>query len=46
MAITLIPVEKFIFFFDEMCKEFFNNDRMQFLMFGKVGAQYALSPEG
>jgi hypothetical protein len=46
MAITLIPVEKFIFFFDEMCKEFFNNDRMQFLTFGKVGAQYALSPEG
>ena len=46
MAITLIPVEKLIFIFDEMCKEFFNNDRMQFLMFGKVGAQYALSPEG
>ena len=46
MAITLIPVEKLIIFFDEMCKEFFNNDRMQYLTFGKVGAQYALSPEG
>jgi hypothetical protein len=29
-----------------MCKEFFNNDRMQYMTFGKVGAQYALSPEG
>ena len=46
MSVTLIPAEKLIIFFDEMCKEFFNNDRMQFLMFGKVGAQYALSPEG
>ena len=46
MSITLIPVEKLIIIFDEMCREFFNNDRMQYLMFGKVGAKYALSPEG
>ena len=46
MAITLIPVEKFIFFFDEMCREFFNNDRMQYSMFGKVGAKNALSSDG
>jgi hypothetical protein len=46
MSITLIPAEKLIFLFDEMCKEFFNNDKMQYEMFGKVGAQYALSPEG
>ena len=46
MAITLSPVEKLIIFFDEMCGEFFNNDRMSYLMFGKVGAKYALSPEG
>jgi hypothetical protein len=46
MSITLIPVEKLIIFFDEMCREFFNNDRMSYLMFGKVGAKYALSPEG
>jgi hypothetical protein len=46
MSITLIPVEKLIILFDEMCKEFFNNDRMQYLMFGKVGAKYALSSEG
>ena len=46
MSVTLIPVEKLIIFFDEMCREFFNNDRMSYLMFGKVGAKYALSPEG
>jgi hypothetical protein len=46
MSITPIPVEKLIIFFDEMCKEFFNNDRMQYLKFGKAGAQYVLSPEG
>ena len=41
MSITLIPVEKLIIIFDEMCNEFFNNDRMQYLMFGKVGAKYS-----
>jgi hypothetical protein len=46
MSITLIPVEKLIIIFDEMCNEFFNNDKMQYLMFGKVGAKFALSPEG
>jgi hypothetical protein len=46
MSVTLIPVEKLIIFFDEMCREFFNNDRMQYAMFGKVAAQYALSPGG
>ena len=46
MTITLIPAEKLFFLFDEMCKEFFNNDKMQYEMFGKVGAQYALTPEG
>ena len=46
MTITLSPVEKFILLLDEMCKEFFNNDKMQYSMFGKVAAQYALSPGG
>jgi len=46
MAITLIPVEKLIIIFDEMCNEFFNNDRMQYMMFGKVGAKHALSLDG
>ena len=46
MSVTPIPVDKFILFLDEMCKEFFNNDRMQYVTFGKVAAQFALSPEG
>ena len=46
MSVTPIPVEKFILFLDEMIKEFFNNDRMQYLTFGKVAAKFALSPEG
>ena len=46
MTITLIPLDKSIIFFEEMLKEFFNNDSNQYLMFGKVGAKYALSPGG
>jgi hypothetical protein len=46
MSITLIPVDKLIIFFDEMCREFFNNDRMSYLMFGKVGAKNALTLDG
>ncbi|MGP8154952.1 MAG: hypothetical protein ACLQBQ_12590 [Smithella sp.] len=46
MSITPIPLDKFILFLDEMCIEFFNNDKMQYLTFGKLAAQYALSPDG
>ena len=46
MTITLIPAEKLIILFDEMCKEFFDNDRMSYLMFGKVGAKHALPLDG
>ena len=46
MSVTPIPVDKFILFLDEMIKEFFNNDRMQYVTFGKAAAQYALSSEG
>jgi len=46
MSITLLPVEKLIIFFDEMCKEFYNNDKMLYSMFGKAGAKHALSSEG
>ena len=45
-AITPIPMDKFILFLDEMVKEFFDNDMMQYVTFGKVAAQYALSSEG
>lgn len=46
MSLTLIPVDKFILFLGELIKEFFNNDSKQYLMFGKVAAQFALSPGG
>jgi hypothetical protein len=43
MSVTPIPVDKFILFLDEMIKEFFNNDSMQYETFGKAAAQYWLS---
>ena len=46
MSVTPIPVDKEIILFDEMCREFFNNDKTQYEMFGKAGAKYALSPGG
>ncbi|NMC96862.1 MAG: hypothetical protein GYA70_05280 [Deltaproteobacteria bacterium] len=46
MSVTPIPLDKFIFFLDELVKEFFNNDMMQYVTFGKVAAQFALSPDG
>jgi hypothetical protein len=46
MAISTVPVEKLIVFFDEMCKEFFNNDKMAYEIFGRSGAKYVLQPGG
>ncbi|MGA3281633.1 MAG: hypothetical protein ABSD50_11690 [Smithella sp.] len=46
MSVTPIPVDKIIIFFDEMCREFFNNDKTQYAMFGKSGAKFVLSPTG
>jgi len=46
MAVTPIPAEKLIVLFDEMCAEFFNNDKSRYELFGKTGAKYALSPGG
>jgi hypothetical protein len=46
MSVTLVPVEKHLFFLDEMLKEFFNNDPNQYLLFGRVAAKFALSPGG
>ena len=46
MSITPMPVEKLIVVFDEMCKEFFNDDKMQYVKFGKAGARAVLSPDG
>lgn len=46
LSIALIPVEKHLFFLDELIKEFFNNDKKQFFMFGIVAAKFTLSPGG
>ena len=45
-AITPVPMDKFILFLDELVKEFFDNDMMQYVTFGKLAAQFALSSEG
>ncbi len=46
MSITPVPLDKFLLFLDELVKEFFNNDMMQYVTFGKVAAQFVLSPDG
>ncbi|HON59848.1 MAG TPA: hypothetical protein PLT45_09985 [Smithella sp.] len=46
MTVSLIPVEKHLFFLDELVKEFFNNDKKQYVIFGKVAAKFALSEGG
>jgi hypothetical protein len=46
MSVTIVPVEKHLFFLDEMLKEFFNDDKNQYLLFGRVAAKFALSPGG
>lgn len=46
MSVTLVPAEKHLFFLDEMLKEFFNDDKNQYLLFGRVAAKFALSPGG
>jgi len=45
-AITPVPMDKFIIYLDELVKEFFDNDMMQYVTFGKLAAQFALSSEG
>jgi hypothetical protein len=46
MSVTIIPLDKFIFFIDEITKEYFNNDNKVYLLFGMASAKYALSPGG
>jgi hypothetical protein len=46
MSVTLVPVEKVMIFFDELGKEFFNNDKGVYSMYGKMGAKSLLSPGG
>ena len=46
ISVTLVPMEKVIIFFDEMTKEFFNNDKEAYSLYGKLGAKSLLSPGG
>ena len=47
MSITLVPLDKIIVFFDELIDACFNGDKnASYVMFGMVGAKYALSPGG
>jgi hypothetical protein len=47
MSITLIPLDKIILLFDELIDDCFNGDKeASYVMFGMVGAKFALSPGG
>ncbi len=46
MNITLIPLDKFVLFLDEVLKEFFNNDNNHYWQLGEKSAEFALSPGG
>jgi hypothetical protein len=47
MSITLIPLDKCILLFDELIDECFNGDKnASYVMFGMIGAKFALSPGG
>lgn len=46
MSVTVIPLDKFILFLDEILKEYFNNDSKIYWVFGMASAKYALSPGG
>ncbi|HUN56127.1 MAG TPA: hypothetical protein VMU29_13330 [Smithella sp.] len=46
MSVTLIPLDKFFLFLDDLLKEFFNNDKMSYWKLGEKSADYSLSPGG
>lgn len=47
MSVTLVPLDKIIVLFDELVDDCFNGDKnASYVMFGMVGAKYALSPGG
>lgn len=46
MPDTLLPVNKYIIFLNELIDEYFNNDEKVYWMFGMVAAKYTLSPGG
>lgn len=42
VGISLIPVEKFLLFQEELTREFFNNDQMTYWTMGEKSAEFAL----
>ncbi|MFZ1981557.1 MAG: hypothetical protein WAU61_09640 [Smithella sp.] len=46
MNITLIPLDKFIIFLDDVLKEFFNNDTNHYWKLGEKSAEFSLSQGG
>jgi hypothetical protein len=46
MNITLIPLDKFIIFLDDVLKEFFNNDNNHYWKLGEKSADFSLAPGG
>lgn len=46
MSVTLMPLDKCILLFDELIDECFNGDKRAYVMFGRLGAKWALSPGG
>lgn len=46
MNVTLIPLDKFIVFLDDVLKEFFNNDNNHYWKLGERSADFSLGPGG
>lgn len=46
MTITLIPLDKFIVFLDDVLKEFFNNDNNHYWKLGEKSADFSVAADG
>jgi len=46
MSVSLIPLDKFILFLDDVLKEFFSNDNTHYWKLGEKSAEFALSQGG
>lgn len=46
MTVTLIPLDKFIVFLDDVLKEFFNNDNNHYWKLGEKSADFSLAEGG
>jgi hypothetical protein len=46
MTVTLIPLDKFIIFLDDVLKEFFNNDNNHYWKLGEKSADFSLAEGG